>query len=628
MATLQAEAGPSRPLPSRPNDRTDSHTEEAAMSSLMAQLSLEDIEILESGFKIKQRRGAPLTDAELAMSLFAEDARASIVFESDRAFALSLQASEPHAGLDAGQRQTNPTSSRAHIPSNQSSSTPAPRSDSLPAPQTWGSWLTALVQFVSSPARAAEQPRKPVPRVEQTQRLTGHTCVICQDPIRGTDIRAPCGDYYDIECMGQLFEASTRDESLYPPRCCRQRIPLTSVRAHLTTTLLALFESKSVEFNTKKRIYCARKTCSRFLGPQYEGGWFTYPQVIPCTGPMCIARTCNSCKALVTGPAGRHTCSKGDDDDTAVLALARTEGWSRCPGCHRVIELNMGCYHMTCVCRTEFCYLCRAKWKTCRCTQWDERRLIAVAEQRVDIEMMAEGRRRAPAPAPPAAPARAQNLPQAVPVLARAQRAAAAAPPAAPARAQNLPQAVPVLARAQNPRQVAPAPVGARAPERAWAPVPAPVQDNEATRHDLLRRQALARVQAYDTGFFGDAVPPPYHHLSGTQRQATPAAVRPSASTSTPTHTSQLLPQPQRTNTVTPRQSNNTMNVAAQVDYERTRRVRLAIEQLRVDHDCEHIKWRFRNGGGQCQTCYSHLPRYLFVSQIVSLFAFFYVSVL
>ena len=35
-----------------------------------------------------------------------------------------------------------------------------------------------------------------------------------------------------------------------------------------------------------------------------------------------------------------------------------------------------GCNHMTCVCRYEFCYVCRKKWKTCICLVWDEARLL------------------------------------------------------------------------------------------------------------------------------------------------------------------------------------------------------------------------------------------------------------
>lgn len=39
---------------------------------------------------------------------------------------------------------------------------------------------------------------------------------------------------------------------------------------------------------------------------------------------------------------------------------------------------------MTCICKTEFCYLCAELWKTCRCEQWNEERLLERAEVMVD----------------------------------------------------------------------------------------------------------------------------------------------------------------------------------------------------------------------------------------------------
>ncbi|ETW86427.1 hypothetical protein HETIRDRAFT_41331, partial [Heterobasidion irregulare TC 32-1] len=229
-------------------------------------------------------------------------------------------------------------------------------------------------------------------------------CVACQDPIRGIALRAPCGHHYDIDCIKDLFEASTRDESLYPPRCCRTPISLTLVRPHLGELLLRRFEEKGAEFGTQKRVYCGQQTCSRFLGPQevVRTGWFATkvkPSVLVCTAPPgCGARTCSGCKVLVT--ANTHLCTD-DASDRALLALGAQQGWSRCPGCSRMIELNLGCYHMTCLCKTEFCYLCRARWKTCACPQWDERRLYAAAEARVDGQRPDVRRAQAPRAADP-----------------------------------------------------------------------------------------------------------------------------------------------------------------------------------------------------------------------------------
>ncbi|KAI6126685.1 hypothetical protein F5141DRAFT_1248096, partial [Pisolithus sp. B1] len=188
--------------------------------------------------------------------------------------------------------------------------------------------------------------------------------------------------YYDIPCITDLFQSSTRDESLYPPRCCRQNIPFSQVQPHFSRDLVTQFQEKSRELGTLNRVYCARQTCSRFLGPLTETLFGV--TVYDCSAPNCGTRTCASCRGQYDG--WTHTCRR-DQGAEHVLNLGHTEGWSRCPGCSQLIELGMGCYHMTCRCRTEFCYLCRARWKTCGCPQWDERRLIAAAEQRVDAQL-------------------------------------------------------------------------------------------------------------------------------------------------------------------------------------------------------------------------------------------------
>ncbi|KIJ04704.1 hypothetical protein PAXINDRAFT_122673, partial [Paxillus involutus ATCC 200175] len=224
---------------------------------------------------------------------------------------------------------------------------------------------------------------------------TGHTCVICQDRIFGSEIRAPCGHYYDIVCVTNLFQSATRDETLYPPRCCRQNIPVAQVQPHLPQALFTEFQQKSEEFGTLQRVYCSSPTCSRFLGPVTEGLFIG--RVYDCPAPACTRRTCGRCRGEHSGVT--HVC-RPDADADQVLTLGRAAGWSRCPGCSQMIELDVGCFHMTCRCRTEFCYLCQERWKTCPCPQWDERRLFAVAEQRVDARLEAGQGNRAQRAAP------------------------------------------------------------------------------------------------------------------------------------------------------------------------------------------------------------------------------------
>ncbi|OCH93921.1 hypothetical protein OBBRIDRAFT_701325, partial [Obba rivulosa] len=199
-------------------------------------------------------------------------------------------------------------------------------------------------------------------------------CVICMDAIIDVDIGTPCGHHYDKGCILDLFESATKDESLFPPRCCKRQIPLSSVQTHMSADLLQRFNDKSKEFSTLKRVYCANPVCSHFLGPQQDStaSWSFFssvPTTKACPAAGCITTTCLRCKNKVTEPL--HSCTE-NTQDSQVLNLGRAAGWARCPGCETMIELNHGCFHMTCRCRTEFCYVCKARWKTCRCPQWDE----------------------------------------------------------------------------------------------------------------------------------------------------------------------------------------------------------------------------------------------------------------
>ena len=414
--------------------------------------------------------------------------------------------------------------------------------------------------------------------------LTGQNCVICQDPIRGRQIRAPCGHYYDIACVTDLFQSATRDESLFPPRCCRQPIPFMNVRQHLTPDFIVQFAEKEKEFTTLKRVYCAKPSCSRFIGPQSHS---IFGSVMTCPAPGCLTRTCRSCKSKVAS-GDRHSKCKVDEIDQQILALGEDAGWARCPGCAQMIELQMGCYHMTCRCKTEFCYLCTTRWKTCACTQWDERRLVAAAEERVDLQYRRPHGPRVIAQAGPRQPAqgvqpRAVAAPRQEPVIPTQNFRGDVAVRDEP-NLWRVPRAV-VTPRTHT-ATLAP-------PVRRLQPTPGNSQSVEDT--ELLRGMSILSTPPLRTHPSVPAVRPPNTVLS-----------RGASILSTP---------PLQTHTTVPaiRPPNPVTNFNTSV---RDRLVREAVEDLRVNHDCQHTKWSFRSGGGRCHTCYSQLPLYLFVSQL------------
>ena len=165
----------------------------------------------------------------------------------------------------------------------------------------------------------------------------GHRrCTACDSKKSLFDVfRAPCGHDYCKECLSTLFQLATTDETLFPPRCCRQEIPLQLVKLYLSSTLFRTFEKKSIEFKSSNRTYCCQPTCSSFISSDNVSG-----ERATCTA--CGAHTCTICK---------NNTHHGDcPQDAAIqqtLETGREQGWQRCYHCRRLVELDMGCNHIT-----------------------------------------------------------------------------------------------------------------------------------------------------------------------------------------------------------------------------------------------------------------------------------------
>ncbi|KAI0670091.1 hypothetical protein C8Q78DRAFT_1093558 [Trametes maxima] len=363
--------------------------ETATLLSLVAALTLEDVNEIRNQRTDEVQDGA-LRDEDLALRLFAEEAEALDTFARDMLFAQSLDRAlesdtillREFAQAEEGARRDR------EFAITLAGGRPPPR-EAVPGPPVV---LRAAVPQVTDKHDAQcrhivfifyHRPWQedtvcvPLPyQIETTLMVVrprrAATCVICRDDIEGHVVRAPCGDLYDMECLVQLFRAATVDESLFPPSCCRQPFKLEDVCRYLDSNLRKLIEKKALEFGTKNRVYCYKPTCSSFLGA-------ATPRATRVLCTTCWAYTCGHCKAAAHDLS--FMCTNAED--AAVVALAEESGWKRCPGCGHLVELSIGCYHMTCRCRHEFCYLCTARWKTCSCTQWDEDRLITAARDRV-----------------------------------------------------------------------------------------------------------------------------------------------------------------------------------------------------------------------------------------------------
>ena len=319
----------------------------------IVQLQLADTEELNVWSKGKQREGE-ITDAELALQLYTQDLQGLFNYVSDRRLAQSFTDAVLRDGdlIHQLQQQEN-QARRDHevalrfVDNNGAAAQP---SKSVPLKESssdeiniWsdGEMLAkvAAIYMQDSPAHdertqhdaesstwAAARRSKPAPL---------RRCVACGDEFEFFDVaRVPCDDEYCRACLSELFRLSMTDESLFPPRCCRQEIPLERVRFFLQSDLAKEFASKSVELGTRNRTYCFEPQCATFIPPDAVN-----EEIATC--PVCRRTTCTMCK---------NASHSGDcPNDSALqqlLDIAETEQWQRCYSCKRLVELDVGCNHM------------------------------------------------------------------------------------------------------------------------------------------------------------------------------------------------------------------------------------------------------------------------------------------
>lgn len=163
-------------------------------------------------------------------------------------------------------------------------------------------------------------------------------CLICDEKVQFDGLaRLPCSHEYCRGCLKDLFALCLTDETLYPPRCCKQPIPETEtqVQVFLGPQLLGKFLARKLEMDTPNRTYCHRADCNKFIPPQgiksHNG-----------TCPKCESKTCCICK----GAAHQGSDCPQDESAQSLLQLASRQGWRRCFQCGRMVELSYGCNHI------------------------------------------------------------------------------------------------------------------------------------------------------------------------------------------------------------------------------------------------------------------------------------------
>lgn len=198
---------------------------------------------------------------------------------------------------------------------------------------------TVLAEAFAAAAGEDETAQTPPPPADTgTQEPMLFQCASCHGRFDADHSQqVPCEHYYCDDCLTHLFASCTTDETLYPPRCCRQTIPYEDVKPYIPADVRSQFEGKKEELDDRHRVYCRVKTCSTYIGYAHrEGDTGTCPQ--------CANTTCLHC----SNAPHEGDCER-DEATQQLNELAAQEGWRKCGTCGRMVELTIGCNHMTLV---------------------------------------------------------------------------------------------------------------------------------------------------------------------------------------------------------------------------------------------------------------------------------------
>ncbi|KAI0360484.1 hypothetical protein OH77DRAFT_1501240 [Trametes cingulata] len=268
------------------------------------------------------------------------------------------------------------------------------------------------------------------------------TCGICMEPFQatyspvaaarsanssarlqfGTHLPCPMSHAYCISCLNGYINSKLDPEGnggpsqntvVFPIRCPEcpvaewpEGIPDEVAERVLSEKGMVLWHHQKL-LDSLPRHYCPNPRCSALVQLDEDSD---EPQAI-C--PSCNTLICVPCRVIWHDDLDceEYQALPVDDrspEDQKALQLIKAENWRRCPSCSFIVELTHGCNHITCRCKTEFCFKCGSLWdvrnKRCSrepsCDLWDDEMLLEERER--ERERQREARRPRPAGPPPA----------------------------------------------------------------------------------------------------------------------------------------------------------------------------------------------------------------------------------
>ncbi|KAI9800715.1 MAG: hypothetical protein M1833_003130 [Piccolia ochrophora] len=239
-------------------------------------------------------------------------------------------------------------------------------SPALPTPPPIPSHVVATPSiFSASSRRSYASIRRGIRRWSTFNRGRSTTseaksCVSCRGNLKKSDATYTllCAHDYCTTCLHSVVEQAMDNLGNMPPTCCGTAVPGSTIKAVLTPEEQQTFLERGLEYAISRgdRVLCPNPYCGELvqkeqnLDPQR-------PFEMACQ--YCKGKICKHCTE--EAHQGDRECPI-DWELEALRQLGDHQIWRRCHSCAALVELGIGCIHMSCTCGAMFCYMCGAVW--------------------------------------------------------------------------------------------------------------------------------------------------------------------------------------------------------------------------------------------------------------------------
>ncbi|KAF9819392.1 hypothetical protein IEO21_02135 [Rhodonia placenta] len=242
------------------------------------------------------------------------------------------------------------------------------------------------------PFQATHSPLASSASANSSARLKFGLCLPCPG------VHAYCmgclGDYIRSKLDPDGDETTSMNRVVFPIRCPEcpliewaNGIPDEVATRILPEKTMGLWHHQKL-LDSMPRYYCPNPRCSALVQVHDD------PNDPLAQCPSCNSRICVPCRVvwhenLTCEEYQALPLDERSPEDQQALQLMKAQHWRRCPNCSFIVELTVGCNHITCRCKTEFCFRCGSLWDVRRkrcirnpaCDLWDEEMLLEERER-------------------------------------------------------------------------------------------------------------------------------------------------------------------------------------------------------------------------------------------------------